>query len=300
MLLQFLEVLGDAFGTPFRVFQLCMMPFLILFCYGPVFGYGIWGTLWRFFLCLLSGVELIILSGLAVDLVMGYPYSKDVGFHFLIVAGITIVLLALSTFLSRYGEQRRKAKEKGCPTVDTGWKTKFIEPKLSMKTIEKQSKQHTTMSQELIEQRCHEQEQELLDKYFGNLVKEAAIERPETIGEYTQDLSLKIEAEYKAFLAGLWDEWKHHQAVNDTRTIDDILDKQQLRQQMTDNDRKAVARAHRDAEQRTLWERITRSNHKDVTFYKGLLLEYTRDLLFVMREDFLEEVKGRDIEGKPC
>lgn len=45
---------------------------------------------------------------------------------------------------------------------------------------------------------------------------------------------------------------------------------------------------------------VTRSNHKDVTFYKGLLMEYTRDLLLVMREDFLEEVKGRDIEGKPC
>ena len=156
------------------------------------------------------------------------------------------------------------------------------------------------MNQELIEQRCHEQEQMLLDKYFGNLVKEAAIERPETIGEYTQDLPLKIEAEYKDFLAGLWNEWTRHQAVNDTRTIDDILDKQQLRQQLTENDRKAIARAHREAEQRTLWERITRSNHKDVTFYKGLLLEYTRDLLFVMREDFLEEVKGRDIEGKPC
>ena len=156
------------------------------------------------------------------------------------------------------------------------------------------------MNQELIEQRCHEQEQVLLDKYFGNLVKEAAIERPETIGEYTQDLPLKVEAEYKTFLAGLWDEWKRHQAVNDTRTIDDILDKQQLRQKMTDNDREAIARAHREAERRTLWERITRSNHKDVTFYKGLLLEYTRDLLLVMREDFLEEVKGRDIEGKPC
>jgi hypothetical protein len=29
-------------------------------------------------------------------------------------------------------------------------------------------------------------------------------------------------------------------------------------------------------------------------------MEYTRDLLMLMREDFLKEVKGRDIEGKPC
>ena len=156
------------------------------------------------------------------------------------------------------------------------------------------------MNYELIEQRCHEQEQALLNRYFGNLVKEAAIERPETIGEYTLDLPIEIEAEYKAFLAGLWEEWKRCKSADDARTIDDILDKQQLRQQVTAGDREAAIRAHREAERRTLWERITRSNHKDVTFYKGLLLEYTRDLLLVMREDFLEEVKGRDIEGKPC
>lgn len=39
---------------------------------------------------------------------------------------------------------------------------------------------------------CKEKEQELLNKYFVNLVKEAAVERPETIGVYTKDLPLKI------------------------------------------------------------------------------------------------------------
>ena len=51
---------------------------------------------------------------------------------------------------------------------------------------------------------CKAKEQELLDKYFGNFVHEAAIDKPETIGEYTKDLPLKIEAEYRAFLEGLW------------------------------------------------------------------------------------------------
>lgn len=51
---------------------------------------------------------------------------------------------------------------------------------------------------------CKEKEQELLDKYFGNLIHEAAIEKPETIGEYTKELPQKIEAEYRAFLEGLW------------------------------------------------------------------------------------------------
>ena len=39
---------------------------------------------------------------------------------------------------------------------------------------------------------CEEKQSQLLSKYFGNLVREEAIERPETIGEYTKDLPLKI------------------------------------------------------------------------------------------------------------
>lgn len=52
------------------------------------------------------------------------------------------------------------------------------------------------MNTEQVINLCKEKEQELLNKYFGNLVKEAAVERPETIGVYTKDLPLKIEAEY--------------------------------------------------------------------------------------------------------
>lgn len=43
---------------------------------------------------------------------------------------------------------------------------------------------------------CYEKEQELLNKDFGNLVHEAAIVRPKTIGEYKKALPLKIEGEY--------------------------------------------------------------------------------------------------------
>lgn len=34
---------------------------------------------------------------------------------------------------------------------------------------------------------------------------------------------------------------------------------------------------------------------KDVTFYKGLLYEYTKDLLLVMCLDFLEEINDKHI-----
>ena len=117
------------------------------------------------------------------------------------------------------------------------------------------------MEKLLVETACKKKEQELLEKYFGNLEKEAALERPETIGEYTKDLPLKIEAEFRAYLEELW-------------------------------------KKYAPATKQTLWERITKTNHKDVTFYKGLLQEYTRELLMVLRLDFLEEITGHYIKNK--
>ena len=148
--------------------------------------------------------------------------------------------------------------------------------------------------QENTRQRCKQKEQELLNKYFGRLVQEASTERPETIGDYTQDLPLKIEAEYRAFLEELWPQV----APEPLRGTPLILEEEKLRKLMTDDDREAIDNAHRAATHRTLWERITQSNHTDVTYYKGLLQQYTRDLLMVMREDFLEEVEGHDIKNK--
>lgn len=141
---------------------------------------------------------------------------------------------------------------------------------------------------------CKDKEQELLNKYFGNLVKEAAVERPETIGEYTKDLPLKIEAEYRVFLEELW---KKH-APDDLKGTPLVLEEQKLRKLMTDDDRELIDVTHIDAAEQTLWERITKSNHKDVTFYKGILQEYTRDLLMVIRGDFLEEITGHHIDNK--
>lgn len=136
---------------------------------------------------------------------------------------------------------------------------------------------------------CREKEQELLDKYFGNLTMEAAIERPETIGVYTKDLPFKIEAEFREYLVELWKEY------SDTPLV---LEEQKLRKLMTDDDREGIEEAYKDAKRITLWERITKSNHEDVTYYKGLLYEYTKDLLMVMRHDFLEEITGKHINCK--
>lgn len=150
------------------------------------------------------------------------------------------------------------------------------------------------MNKEIVEKCCKEKESQLLDKYFGNLVMEAAVERPETIGEYTKDLPLKIESEYRAYLEDLWKEY----APDNLKGTPLVLEEQKLRKLMTGDDREGVDAAFKDATEQTIWERITKTNHKDVTYYKGLLQEYTRDLLMVMREDFLEEITGFHIKNK--
>ncbi len=142
------------------------------------------------------------------------------------------------------------------------------------------------MNRKDIEIICLNKAEMLLKRYFGNLVKEASVECPETIGNYDIELPLRIEAEYRDFLSNLWLEI----APGDNRSINELLDKKHIRDLLTEDDREGVALAYRNAMQRTLWERITQTNHKDVTYYKGLLEEYTRELLLCMKHDFIEEV----------
>lgn len=151
-----------------------------------------------------------------------------------------------------------------------------------------------SLSSNEIDQLCRNKEQELLNQYYGNLAKEAAYEQPETTGDYTPDLPLRIEAEYKTFLERLWKE----NAPDDLKGTPLVLEEQKLRDIVTQDDRELVAQAHKKATTQTLWERLTKSNHKDVTHYKYLLKEYTRELLATMRLDFMEEITDNHIEGK--
>ena len=145
-----------------------------------------------------------------------------------------------------------------------------------------------------IEELCKSKERELMEKYYGNLVTEVAIERPEEIGCYTKDLPLRIEAEFRSFLEELWKEV----APEKLKGTPLVLEESRLRKLKTDDDREMIDEAYKNASERTLWERINKSNHKDVTYYKGLLEEYTCDLLMIMRHDFLEELTGHYIENK--
>ena len=143
------------------------------------------------------------------------------------------------------------------------------------------------MNRERIERICIAKANSLLATNFGELVKEAVIDKPEFIGDYDLELPLRIETEYREFLKDLWKEI----APDDCRSIDEILNNKELREKLTFDDREIITEAHHNALHRTLWERITKTNHRDVTYYKGLLEEYTRELLFCMKHDFMEEIK---------
>lgn len=136
-----------------------------------------------------------------------------------------------------------------------------------------------------IEMRCRDKANELLDKYFGNIVHEAAYERPEKLDErYTKELPFKIEDEFIAYLGEL----KKELMPDDTRHIDSLIDHPRLRDMIMEDYEVDVDKSFEEATTITPWEKITKSNHEDVAYFKGLLKQYTEELLEHTILDFLE------------
>ena len=132
--------------------------------------------------------------------------------------------------------------------------------------------------------RCEAKMKELLDRHFGDLVKEAVADRPEVLEErFTPELPLKIEEEYMAFLGEL----KKEILPGDPRTIEEVIDCPLTREKIRDDYELDVEQAYEEAATITFWEKLTRSNYKDVSFFKGLVKQYTEELLDHMTDDFL-------------
>lgn len=143
-----------------------------------------------------------------------------------------------------------------------------------------------------IESQCRAKADELLEKHFGNLSEDAAINHPETIEGYSLDLPKQIEAEYYDYLRDLWNKT----ASQNAQAFETIIDKKHLSDLMTDDDREGVNAAYDRAARRTLWERLTKTNYKDVIVYKSLLKRYAEELLLALRCDFMEDVRKTDIK----
>ena len=142
------------------------------------------------------------------------------------------------------------------------------------------------MTKSEIEPRCRQKADELLEKYFPNFIREAALDKPETLSvDYNDQLPGKVEDEFRAWLAGVWAETEH----KSSRSFGDIMDRHLS---MTSVDAEFVPlleKARKEAERITVIEKLKKSNHQQVTYYKGLLRQYSQELLKTMIKDFVEE-----------
>lgn len=137
------------------------------------------------------------------------------------------------------------------------------------------------MKREEIAKRCFAAREQLIDKYSGSLPKDHAVEL-EQIGSLVE----QIEEEYKRFLAELWEQIKGE----DTRSLDDILDKRYNRFALHIEYAAPLNMAVANAEEVTLWEQITNSNYRDIEHLDTLIGAYARDLLAHITLDFMEDV----------
>ena len=80
-------------------------------------------------------------------------------------------------------------------------------------------------------------------------------------------------------LKSLWD----HSRISRLGSFSKYYDSPEVGQTV---DMQALDKAYKDARRRTLWEKLTRTNHKDVLEYKQLLRQYSEALLSSMRDRF--------------
>ena len=136
--------------------------------------------------------------------------------------------------------------------------------------------------------KCRTKADELLEKYFPNFSHEAGVVRPEELApEYNDALPAKVQAEFRDWLGQLWKEV----APPDAKPFDEAMNLDERLEKMKNANAEDLERARSEAERRSLWERIAHTNHQQVTYYKGLLKQYTEETLAVMINDFLADTK---------
>ena len=144
------------------------------------------------------------------------------------------------------------------------------------------------MKKQQIAQQCNRQVRMLMKKYFGNLLNDALLRRPEMLtDDYSIDLPQRIEQEYREFLADLWS----HVQIDDPRPFEQIMDKQYVRMSLDSDYREKLQTAYTNAKHISYWEKLTHTNYRDVNHYKGLLRDYVEAVLRCMTDDFLEDIK---------
>ena len=132
-----------------------------------------------------------------------------------------------------------------------------------------------------LSQTCLAERERLLQKYVSNLPVESALSLSQ-IGEIIE----QMEDEYKHFLTNLWEQVRN----DDSRTLDDILDKRYNRYILNREYAKDIRVSQAAAEEITLWEQITNTNICDIVHLNALIRAYAQDLLAHITIDFMEDV----------
>lgn len=129
---------------------------------------------------------------------------------------------------------------------------------------------------------CLDEREQLLQKYVVNLPEDAALPLSR-IGEIVE----QMEDEYRQFLSGLWEQVRK----DDTRSLDEILDKRYNRYILTCEYAKDIRVSQAAAAEITLWEQIADTNIHDIRHLNALIYTYAKDLLAHITLDFTEDVK---------
>lgn len=143
------------------------------------------------------------------------------------------------------------------------------------------------MDKASIELRCRKRANELLDQYFPNFIQEAAVDRPEQLAPvYNDELPGLVEDKFRGWLSDLWMEI----TPPGSKPFDEVMNLRKSMMLVDASYAPLLKEAREKAEKITLLEKITRSNHEQVTYYKGLLKQYTEELLDTMIKDFMGDI----------
>ena len=139
------------------------------------------------------------------------------------------------------------------------------------------------MKSEELRSLCWGKYNSLLDQYFGGIHEEAAAREGTLDGRFTNELPEKVAGEFRSYIEDVWKEV----APDGAKPFDKIMDADKAIKATKAEYLDYLTKARNEAQAVSLWEKITRSNHEDVTNYKGLLKQYTEELMRVMLLDFL-------------
>ena len=135
------------------------------------------------------------------------------------------------------------------------------------------------MTRQEITKSCMEERTRLMEKYTGCLSENPSRDDIFRLAEQMEDA-------YRVFLESLWQQIK----ADDTRTLDQLLDKRYNRMAMTLAYSRSISEADEKAKEITFWEQITDSNGRDIAHLNTLVRSYFTDLLAHITMDFMEDI----------